>query len=68
MLSVPPDVICCEEKKQTRKTTAYMDVVEKKRKKGMLPQHLCPEMFQRQETHRTSSGFQGLQKPLNSSR
>lgn len=43
MLSVPPDVICCE-KKQTRKTTAYMDGAEQKSKKGMLPQHPCPDV------------------------
>ena len=59
MLSVPPDVICHKEKKQTRKTTAYMDVAEEKSKKGMLTQHLCPERLQRQEMHRTTQVFKG---------
>lgn len=29
-----------------------MDVAEEKSEKGMLPQHLCPEMLQMQEMYR----------------
>lgn len=62
MLSVPPDVICCEERKQIRKMAAQVDAAAEENRKWDAATASLPGNGWRQKMHRTTQASKGTEQ------